>query len=69
MFKSISSLPKYFPSIRGRKILYFLLCGLIKSEAFKALEFGLEVAASLQQNRDFARKEELKRFYERKKEI
>jgi len=46
-----------------------MLCGLIKSVAFEASEFCLEVIVSLQPNRDLAIKEELKRFYERKKEI
>jgi len=46
-----------------------LLCGLIKLVAFGASGFCLEVIASLQPNRDFARKEELKRFYENEKEI
>jgi len=47
----------------------FLLCGLIKVVAFWGFGFCLEVIVSLQPNRDFARKEELKRLYERKKDI
>jgi len=46
-----------------------MLCGLIQSVAFEASEFCLEVIVSLQPDRDLAIKEELKRFYERKKEI
>jgi len=46
-----------------------VLYGLIKVVAFWGFGFCLEVIVSLQQNRDLARKEELKRLYERKKEI
>jgi len=43
--------------------------GLIQVVAFWGFGFCLEVIVSLQPNRDFSRKAELKRFYERKKEI
>jgi len=42
-----------------------VLCGLIKLVAFGASGFYLEVTVSLQPNRDFSRKAELKRFYEK----
>jgi len=44
-----------------------VLCGLIKVVAFWGFGFCLEVMVSLQPNRDFARKEELKRFYGRRR--
>jgi len=40
-----------------------MLRGLIKLVAFWASGFGLEAIAALHSHRNFARKEELKRFY------